>query len=379
MLQARLCWYWLIGIMLLAACSGGNYDYTFTSLEQSFEIACKERLDINEELLQQMFPNFGEERLVHVYPDAKAIVHRCDSVRALIDSFKKRLAERKVDDAVTGAFARSLKEILHPALLEYIVAHATYDSADSVKLNDDIVAKKYDAFENTAEWPEVHFAGSTAKMQMELSRIKYDIVDAEKLALSQLYSSSRSHCGMRFDPYMGAAIPQQSFLFEGDRFEASLFFLYRPDTPAFKVREMEMNGQKIDVTDEVGHYREIARGPGLHSLRGKVAVVGPDGDPIIKEVKVEYMVMKPISLIETESLRTIFGGQHNTLRINVWGFMQKDMIVQADKGTLTGASDGKYDLYVADTGIVRLMISAKLQSGTIIPIDTQFLHAIIHK
>lgn len=371
----------VLASILFASCGSGNDDsYTFNSLQQSFERESSEQRKRSADVVEQMFvttPKFGRERMVYAYNDALAIMRRCDSVIAFIDAQKNALAKEKSNRATLEPFAHKLRTMLQPGLLLCLVAHATYNAPDSIRLYDSILAKHYNAFTGNKDWEQLHFKGSTAKTQMELSRIKQDIAEAEWMALWALIENANRGCVLKFDPHMGAAIPQSSFLFEGDRFEANLLFLYRPDTPAYKVQEMTMNGQKLEVINEVGRYREIARGVGLHALRGRMSVTGPAGELMTREVKVEYMVMKPLALIETESLRTIFAGKHNRLSVNVWGFMQKDIIVQTDRGTLSIGND-KYDLYVEDTGMVRLIVSAKLRSGKIIPVDTQFLQAILH-
>lgn len=350
---------------------------TFQSLEQGFERDEREMRKKTKELGEYqllIYPKHSQEKIKNYYDRYVVIQKQCDSLITFINYIKDTL---KTYDARVNNSSAAVKELLVNAGLANNLQKLINETLDTITggmmanthLNDSIKSRHPGTFGTPTDWEKLHFSGTYAMTQMELSRIKAYVADVESLAVSQILDYANQGCVVHFDRHWGMAVARTNYLYPGDRFEAAVLFAQQPDTCDYKVVGIELGGQKLTSVNGVATYTTVATVSGLHRVDGKVTVRDPVGTIRGYDVRVDYMVEQPLAVIRVDSVQMISAGVPTAISVKVIGAEIKDIIVTASGGTLNG-SNGKYLLTAHDPERVIVRVSRKNIGGKILPIDS---------
>lgn len=350
---------------------------TFESLEQEFENQeGKTRQATSKQVEYRLLidPKHGKEITKPYYDLAALIENRCDTLIAFVNHLKNTLNKDAVSSKspqvavrllmMRDGMAKTLRDRLNQTLDSF-----TGGMLAEAHLKDSIRVQFPATFGNSQGWETTHFSGTFAMAQMELSRIKKHLAEAEWLVVSKILDYASRGCALSYEQHWGLAIAKNSYLYTGDRFEAMVLFALQPDTFDYKVVGVELGQQKLAIVNGIATYTAIATGTGLHKVDGKVVVRNHVGDIRDYDVHCEYLVAQPLVVVRVDSGQIIYAGVPTPITVKVTDADEKDVVVTAIGGTLQG-NKGKYVLTANAPGKLTVKVARKNTSGRIQTLDS---------
>ncbi len=377
----RLFIFTLMFLVVAASCREPAATSAFTNLEHDFEQAATDvQQQVKEEVEYNFItsPKFGHENMRADLERARAVQNRADTISAYISHLKDTLSwSLKDGDRQSSASVKSLltktgiATRLHSKLITSIsqMIEATLDKRDEEDVKKEIVSKCRYTFNDSGDWDHAHFRGGYHMAQMELSRIKADLRTAEKIILSYHIRNSNRGCALPFDQDFAVAVPKTTYAFPGEAVDVAVFFATMPDTSLYKIKEIEMEGQKLNIVNGVGSYRAIASGHGIKSVYGSVTVQRSDGEIRKRPVRADYFVDHPFSVIQTSQSKILYAGIPNHFTVSVPFALSHGLTATVARGAITGNSDG-YNLTVNDPGPLTIYVHHKNEAGKLVLIDS---------
>lgn len=264
--------------------------------------------------------------------------------------------------------------------------HETLDSMLNTLRNDTrevyrirFMKEKYkDNFGKKDDWENKKFGtGIPVSLALaNLAKLRYELACIEDEITSELYDEGRSHCGIQFEHNSPIVVSRTGdWLMPGDTYEASILMYTQVHYETGRgLRNVIVDGKPIPVINTVGVYRVVAYTPGVHTFSGTLDFMTPDSILQQHSFKHEYTVVKPIASVTSGEMNLFYAGVEYPVDIAV-SLPLKHITARISRGHITG-NNGKYVVFVPDTGVVTITVEQKPPHSPELVIDSFRYRAI---
>ena len=187
----------------------------------------------------------------------------------------------------------------------------------------------------TGDWSIENFEHMPAIAAIALfSKFQNDVRSSEALVLNRLFEEAHMK-DIKFDTIGAVAVPNQSYLLEGQKVGASILLAAFNKAQRPTVTVLGGGGSVKPADNGVVPWETVAKGTGLQTVRGKIELQSETG-PITREWKFEYMVGTTGASLQLDKMNVFYIGVDNPVTVAAAGYSVEDVSLQASNCSISG-------------------------------------------
>jgi len=245
-----------------------------------------------------------------------------------IDATTKLLVENKGGDTMKDRIMA-----MRQFLLSELSAKDTAGISPLMPLR--VTHAKKNEHNPTGDWSIENFEHMPAIAAIALfSKYQNDVRSSEALVLNRLFEEAHAK-DIKFDTIGAVAIPQQSYLLEGQQVKASIMLAAFNKAQKPTVIMQGGGGSTKPAENGVVPWETVAKGTGLQTVRGRIELQTETG-PVSREWKFEYMVGTTGASMQLDKMNVFYIGVDNPVTVTAAGYSVEDVSLSATGCTITG-------------------------------------------
>jgi gliding motility-associated protein GldM len=375
---------YLVLTALLALNVSNEILQAFRTLSSSIDGSNESIERKNKETYQAIVDNEGQAgQYAKVHPfrlKADEVVKRSDAMIAYFEDWKKKVVmeaggyskeDPKFPDRMDNIDATTLLLVEKKGgdemkkkiedLRAFMLSKVTNPNMIAPLMPLKVEPAKKNDHNPTGDWSIANFEHMPAVAALALfSKFENDVRSSEALVVKALFDEAHVK-DIKFDTIGAVALPQQTYVLEGDKVEAQILLAAFNKAQKPEIKGMSGGGSTKPAVNGVIPWETIAHGTGMQTVRGRIELQTETG-PVSREWKFEYMVGTTGASMQLDKMNVFYIGVANPVTVAAAGYSVEDVSISVPGGDPRADSFGRkghYNIWVDKPGTVEVAINAK--------------------